>query len=331
MTAGGAIDIHTHVVPAELPSYSGGGDLPWPSVRHSACCKAEVIVSGKLFREIDDRCWNVDRRVEGMARMGVGMQVLSPMPELLSTWFPAAAAAQLGRAVNAAIAAMVAQAPDRFAGLGMVPLQDPELAARELEHAMRELGLRGVEIGTNVEGRAIGDRFFDPFFAAARELGAAIFVHPLRPAGMDRLVGPPVLEQVLAFPCETALAAGSLITGGTLDRHPGLRIALSHGGGALAQLLPRLQHVWSLAPKLQESCGAPVALARSLYVDSLVYDGTALRFLFDSFGTERVTIGTDYPFVIMETDPVGRIAALDLPPAERALVLSGNARRFLGI
>jgi len=324
-----AIDLHTHVVPMDLPGHAG--DLPWPSIRHGTCGHAQVMVSGKLFREIDDRCWDTGRRAGDMEGMGIGRQVLSPMPELLSTWFPAPAAAELGRAVNATIAEMVAQAPDRFTGLGMVPLQDPDLAARELEHAVRVLGLRGVEIGTNVEGRPIGDAFFDPFFAAARALDAAIFVHPLRPAGMERLVGPPVLEQAVGFPCETALATASLITGGMLDRHPGLRIALSHGGGCFAQVLPRLQHVWSMAPGLRERCGEPQALARTLFYDSLVYDGTALRFLIDSFGIGQVAIGTDYPFTIMETEPVARIDGLGLSADDRERLLAGNARRFLGI
>lgn len=323
------IDLHTHVVPASLPGHSG--DLPWPSVQHRACGHARVMVAGKLFREIDERCWYPPRRIADMQAMGIGRQVLSPMPELLSTWFPAQAAADLGRAVNLAIAEMVAQAPDRFTGLGMVPLQDPGLAIRELEHAVGELGLRGVEIGTNVEGRAVGDAFFEPFFAAARALDAAIFVHPLRPAGMERLVGPPILEQTIGFPCETAFAAASLLTGGILDRHPGLRIALSHGGGCFAQVLPRLQHVWQMAPGLRERCGEPRALARTMFYDSLVYDGTVLRFLIDSFGIGQVMVGTDYPFTIMEAAPLRRIDELALMPADRDLLLAGNARRFLGL
>ena len=202
-----AIDVHTHVVPAHLPDerpeFAG---LPWPSIKHTDACHAQVIISGKNYRAIDDACWSVPRRTEQMLGMDVGMQVLSPMPELLSYWLPTNAVSVLARHINETIAEMVRAAPDRFHGLGMVPLQDMDAAQRELEHAMRQLGLKGVEIATNINGVALGHPSLEPFFAAAESLGAAIFVHPLRPAGMDRLVGPANLEQVVAFTCETALA-----------------------------------------------------------------------------------------------------------------------------
>jgi aminocarboxymuconate-semialdehyde decarboxylase len=161
------------------------------------------------------------------------------MPELLSYWLDGTDGAALSRYLNEQIAAMVARESGRFFGLGAVPLQDVDRAIAELEHAMGPLGLAGVEIGTNIDGVVLGDPKLEPFFAAAERLGAAIFVHPLRPCGMERLVGPPLLQQVLAFPGESGLSAASLLTAGTLARHPRLRIAFSHGGGTLAALLPR--------------------------------------------------------------------------------------------
>lgn len=326
------IDVHTHVVPDSLPdSVAGHADIPWPSIRHRDACHAQVIISGKVYREIDHACWDMDRRVADIGAMGVAAQVLSPMPELLSYWLPAAPAQVLARYMNDRIAAMVARAPRRFVGLGMVPLQDIDLAVAELEYAVQAAGLRGVEIGTNVNGVPIGDTRFAPFFAAAEALGAAIFVHPLRPIGMDRLLGPPALEQVLAFPCETGLAIASLVTGGTLKRYPGVRLAFSHGGGTFAQMLPRLQHAWSMMPALQQVTDSPMSAARSLFYDTLVYSELALRFLIDSFGMSQLMIGTDHPFAIMEKAPVSRIDRLQLAAADRAALLAGNARRFLGL
>src|SRR5258705_10874545 len=217
--AAGAIDVHTHVVPESIPAYVGTRrDVPWPSLDHHRSCCARVMIAGKVFREIEDSCWSSERRSADMANMGITTQVLSPMPELLSYWMEPDDTRQLGRHINGDIAAMVAAAPDRFRGLGMVPLQAPDLAAAELDHVMRDLGLDGVEIGTNVGGQPIGDPMFEPFFAAAEELGALIFVHPLRAAGRDQVIGPPGLEQIVAFPCETALAIASMITGGMLHR-----------------------------------------------------------------------------------------------------------------
>lgn len=328
-----AIDVHTHVVPAHLPAaVPGFGDIAWPSIQHTDSCHAKVIIQGRNYRDIENACWDVPRRAREMAEMDVGSQVLSPMPELLSYWLPAGPAQILARHLNETIAEMVRQAPDRLHGLGMVPLQDMERAIKELEYLMQRLGLRGVEIATHVDGVPLGHASLEPFFAAAESLGAAIFVHPLRPAGMDRLVGPANLEQVVAFPCETALAVASAITGGLMQRHPALRIAFSHGGGAFGQVLPRLQHAWSSFAAIRAVVAEePRLAARRMFYDTLVYDPTALRFLADSFGLGQLMVGTDYPFTIMDREPTRRLASLGLSEAQADQVLFGNARRFLGL
>jgi len=327
------IDVHTHVVPEHFPPYAGrAAGAAWPSTVPAHACHRHVMLSGKVYRTVSDRCWDPALRAADMDGQGVARQVLSPMPELLSYWLDGADGGALARYLNEQIAAMVAQAPDRFFGLGAVPLQDLDRAVAELEHAIGTLGLAGVEIGTNVNGMALGDARLEPFFAAAERLGAAIFVHPLRPAGMERLVGPPNLEQIVAFPGETGLAAASLLTGGTLARHPGLRIALSHGGGSLAMLLPRLQHSWQTFAALREAVPeAPQAGARRLWVDSLVYDRLALEHLIERFGPTQVCVGSDFPFAIAEPDPVGRVAALSVDAALREQLLHRNAERWLGV
>jgi len=326
------IDVHTHIVPAELPAHMGTADIAWPSIYHTDSCHAQVVIQGRNFRDITDACWSIERRFEHTAEMGIGAQVLSPMPELLSYWLPAKDAQVLARHINEQIAEMVRQAPDRFYGLGMVPLQDLGLAIAELDYIVKTLGLRGVELGTNIEGKPLGDPAFEPFFAAVEVLDAAVFVHPLRPAGADRIVGPKNLEAVIAFPCETALTIGSIVTGGLMERHPRLRFAFSHGGGGFGQVLPRLQHSWSIDKALQERVPTPpTETARRLYYDSLVYSETALRFLMAQFGVTQIVLGSDHPFGIMEKRPVARVDKLALPDRERELILSGNALRFLGL
>jgi aminocarboxymuconate-semialdehyde decarboxylase len=328
-----SIDIHTHVVPADFPPYAGRHESArWPQMAEAHDCRhRNVIIAGKVFRTVTDECWDVQRRVEAMGRTGIACQVLSPMPELLSYWLLPEDALALGRHVNDTIAGMVDAAPGRFLALGMVPLQDPELAIAELERLMGSGLFRGVEIGTNVNGTPIGDRRFDAFFGAAARLGAAIFVHALHPTGLDRLIGPPMLAALVAFPCETAFAIASLITGGTLARHPSLRIAFSHGGGAFGLILPRLMHGWRAAPALAGGGAlSPVEQARRLYYDTLVYDPPTLAFLIQRFGVTQLCIGTDHPFQIEERDPVGAIDVLGLGPAERKLLHGDNAARLLG-
>ncbi|MEZ5727760.1 MAG: amidohydrolase family protein [Burkholderiaceae bacterium] len=329
----GAIDLHTHVVPAQFPAYAGRHQgVAWPSMKYSSACEADIIIGGRGFRALDDRSWEVSRRLDAMDAAGIDRQVLSPMPELLSYWFPPEDAEVFADHVNGMIADMIAQAPQRFTGLGMVPLQDLERAIRCLETLVRERGFAGVEIGSHIAGTPIGDPSLDPFFEAAESLSAAVFVHALHPIGRERLVGPAMLAAALLFPCDVGLAAASTITGGLLERRPRLRLAFSHGGGAFGLLLPRLAHVWASAPEIQASIARdPRELARRLWFDSLVYDRDTLAFLIGKFGIDRLILGSDFPFQIHDPDPVGRIDALGLEPADAHRLAHANAVAFLGL
>lgn len=329
----GFIDVHTHVVPETFPA-SVGVIAPefWPEMACAHAGHRHVMVSGRVYRTVSHRCWDCDARRADMQRSGAQRQVLSPMPELLSYWMPAQDALRMSQFLNDTIATMVADDPAHFSGLGMVPLQDVDLAIEELRRIMATGVMSGVELGTNINGTAIGDPLFFPFFEAAQELGAAIFIHPLRPAGMERLIGHPALEQVVAFPGETGLAAASMITGGLLARFPSLRIALSHGGGTLQALLPRLQYAWEhLRNLFADDLISPTQAAQMLYYDTLVYDPATLERLISVFGMDRILLGTDYPFPIMDHDPMGRLTPLNLPAAAQEQVLRANARRWLGL
>jgi len=329
----GLIDVHTHVVPETFPRYAGRhGAAAWPQMVAAQPCHQHVMLSGKVYRTVSHQCWDCAVRLADMERRGVACQVLSPMPELLSHWLPPEDGVSMCRYLNDVIASMVSHAPQRFCGLGAVPLQDVELAIAELDRALHQLGLAGVEIGTHVDGTAIGDPRFLPFFEAAAQWGGAVFVHPLRPAAMERLVGPAALEQVLAFPGETGLAAASMITGGTLAKLPSLRIAFSHGGGSLQALLPRLRHAWRcLAPVRDAMVDDPLRLAQRMFFDDLVYDAPTIERLIDVFGVDQIMVGTDYPFTVMDEDPAGRVAELELAPELAQRLRGGNAERWLAM
>ena len=321
------IDVHTHVVPESFPAYAGKGrDVAWPSMAEAHACHKHVMISGKVYRTVSDGCWSVPRRIEDMGGMRVSRQALSPMPELLSYWLPMPDGGVLIRYLNEQIAAMVARAPERFVGLGAVPLQDVDAAIRELEF-LEKLGFAGAELASHVNGVSIGDARFEPFFAAAEALGAAVFVHALRPAGQDRIVGP-FPEQAVCFPGDIALACASLITGGIGARHPRLRIAFSHGGGAMAVLLPRLVHAWKAIPKAREALTeSPAETARRFFYDHLVFDPHTVKFVAATFGAEQMLIGSDYPFNMGDPDPLGTLQKAGLDPA----LTAENARRFLGL
>jgi aminocarboxymuconate-semialdehyde decarboxylase len=251
------------------------------------------------------------------------------MPELLSYWLPLEDGRAMCRFLNDEIARMVDAAPQRFIGLGAVPLQDVDAAIRELEYC-KKLGFSGCEIASHVEGVSIGHEQFEPFFAAAEAMGAAIFVHALRPAGQDRIVGP-FIEQAVCFPGDIGLAAASMITGGIGARHPKLRIAFSHGGGVMSILLPRLVHAWNVFPKAKEALPeSPAVTARRFYYDELVFDPSAVRFVMQTFGDTQIMIGTDYPFAMGDFHPMRTLEAAGIHGETLVALCSSNAKRFLG-
>jgi aminocarboxymuconate-semialdehyde decarboxylase len=333
MHCGCGIDVHAHVIPGEFPKYLGSV-VPsgWPSMAPAHECHRHVMIDGKNYRTVSDKCWTTSRRLADFQDMGLTMQAISPMPELLSYWMKPADGAQLVRFLNEQIATMVHESGGQLIGMGAVPLQDVSLAIDALHHMKTSLGLRGVEIGSNINGVVMGDPQFDPFFEACVALDMPVFVHALRPTGMDRLLGPAPLQQVLAYPTDVGLAAASVLTGNLMTRYPTLRLAFSHGGGTLAMLLPRLQQAMSVFPALKDSVlRSPVAQARELYYDTLVFDTPTLQHLVQTFGASQLMIGTDYPFNFHDQHPITRIHDAGFDAATVDQLTHANARRFLGI
>ena len=329
------IDVHAHVVPSEFPAYLGTKvPADWPSTvsapTANGLCHRHVMIAGKTYRTVSEKCWSVTHRLADLPGMGLSRQAISPMPELLSYWMSATDAAPLLRYLNEQIATMAGESGGVLIGMGAVPLQDIDLAITELRYVVETLGFAGVEIGSNVNGTPIGDPRFAPFFEACEALDASVFVHALKPTGMERLVGPAPLQQVLAYPTDVGLAAASVITTNLLLRRPGLRIAFSHGGGTLSSLLPRLQQGWGVFPALREQIEvAPVEQAQRLFFDTLVFDPSTLEHLVGQFGASQLLVGTDYPFNFHEAAPLAKIACARFDDDVVDQLTHGNARRFL--
>ena len=323
-----AIDVHSHVVPPGFPPLQSDCACAWPSVEREGD-RTTLMVGGRPYRQIDERCWDVPRRLSAMDEDGIGMQVLSPMPELLSHWLPAEAATEMARLLNRTIAAMVRHAPDRLAGLGMVPMQDPPRAVGMLRE-VAEMGLLGIEVGSNIGGVPPADPRFDAVWAEAERLGLCVFVHAVRPVGTDRLLGAG-LEPLVAFPLDTALAAAGFLTTDAAGRFPALRLGFSHGGGALASILPRLAFGRGVHGAMQAALPDPRETARRFFYDSLVYDPQTLRHLIATFGADRIMAGTDFPFAIRQPGLAGWLEGAGLAEDELRAIASGTALRFLGL
>lgn len=336
--------MHTHVVPEDFPSASGRGDR-WPSMDHLTASRANVMIAGKNFRTVTEQCWNPRRRIADMGAEGAHVQVLSPMPELLSYWFTPADGLDMCRYLNDFIGRLVESSPLHFQGLGVVPLQDPECAAKELTR-LKEAGLLGIELGSNVLGKSLGEERFIPFFQEVERLSLAVFVHALHPTFTDRFVGPAWLDNSIGFPTDTGLTIASLMTGHTLDSCPNLRLAFSHGGGTFPWILPRMQQAWSgswngeppvygphpTARPLQELLPkSPREYAQDLYYDTLVFDRRAIRYLVDLIGTSQLMVGTDYPFIAPEQPIARTLQSMGLSADSWEDICCRNARRFLGL
>jgi aminocarboxymuconate-semialdehyde decarboxylase len=327
------VDLHTHVVPARWDDWAsrfGGGR--WPRLVTKDACHATIMTGEQFFRDVDDRSWDPARRLSDMDRLGIDVQVLSPPPVMFCYWAEAKAAQAFARMQNENLADITSRHRRRFLGMATVPLQDVALAIDELRHARERLGLRAVEIGTCPGGRDFDDPTLFDFFAACRDLGVAVFVHPATPlVGQERLTRY-YFPLIVGNPLETAVAISKLIFGGVLERLPDLRICFAHGGGAFPFTLARLNHGWRVRPEGPAAIPhEPREYARRLWVDSLTLAPENLRFVLDVLGPERVVIGSDYPFDMGQDDPVAFLAGAGLTPDVRAGIEHANAARFLAL
>ena len=320
------IDVHTHVVPAELPFGSYPGDH-WPRVEVDGEV-GNVFVGDTPFRTVRSASWDLDRRAEDMEEHRVKRQVLSPMPELFCYWADGDSATDYCAAMNDWLAIRVREGRGRFDAFGIVPMQAPDRAAAMLTD-VAAAGLRGVEIGSNIEGVPLHDSRYADLFAEAERFGLTVFVHAFHPHLFDSFSGLPAASGV-TFPNEIGFAAGGLVAEGVLHRHPELRVCASHGAGSLGLLLPRLDRMWDFDPTFKERLPErPSVLARRFFVDLLVFAPYALTYVLEVLGHDRVVVGSDYPFM---PDPPGAIleemTALSREDLER--ICTRNALALLG-
>ena len=332
------IDVHAHYLPRDWPDLAAKyGDARFPVIHHGDDGRSRIYKDGKFFREIWAKTWDPQIRIDEYADFGVQVQVLSTVPVMFSYWAKANHALELHQALNDHMAEACRNYPRNYAGIGTVPLQSPTLAIRELERCMDQLGLQGVQIGSHLHLADGGHWNLDapelfPFFEAAAELGAAVLVHPWDMMGSDSM--PKYwLPWLVGMPAEQARAACSLVFGGVLERLPKLKVCMAHGGGSFPYTIGRIEHGFNMRPDLvaTDNFRNPRDYLQRLYFDSWVADDAALRYLLETCGSERVMLGTDYPFPLGEQVPGEGIERLQLDEAQRARLYHGTALEWLGL
>ncbi len=328
------IDVHTHILPKNWPDLNAKYNTHgFVTIEHHKPCCAKLMIGDKLFREIEDNSWDEKVRIKECSHKGVNMQVLSTVPVMFNYWAKPEATFDLSRYLNDHIAGVVRDNPDRFIGLGTLPMQDTKLALKELERCMNQLDMAGVEIGTHIHGRNLDDEGVIEIFEAAQELGAAVFIHPWDMLGKDRM--PQYwLPWLVGMPAETALAICSMIFGGVFERLKKLRVCFAHGGGSFPFTLGRIEHGFNVRPDLVATRNTvnPRNYLGKFYLDSLVHDELSLEFLIALMGEDNIVMGSDYPFPLGEHEPGKLIESMaELSNGVKEKLLWKNALEFLGL
>ncbi|MEV0057520.1 amidohydrolase family protein [Saccharopolyspora shandongensis] len=324
------LDVHTHFFPPDLPPPSEAAAAEgWP-VTATSGDTIRIFQRGKLVRTLGPNAWDAAARLRDMDREGVQAQVVMPTPFTFLYDADPEVTIRYARAQNDRLAELVTEGSGRFFGLGTIPLQQPDAAIAEARRLRHELGLHGVEIGTHAHRFQLHNEELAPVLAELAALGAAVFVHPWQPVAPHRS-GHHGLAFGLGRPIETELAVGSLLFGGCLDRHPTLRICLAHGGAGIPALRGRLRNGWQRQNDRVPACDPRTALRR-FWADGLTYDAGALTLAEDTFGPDRLVVGSDYPFAATESPIAASFRQADAlrMGTHWRVQTTTNALKFLG-
>ncbi len=326
------VDIHCH---CNCAAVAGEMQLEADRAGRTALAYGNELTqetNRKQLAAIAPKMDSVEERLADMDRMGIDVQAISVPPYQFYYWAEPEVGRDAARLLNEYLVETAAKAPDRFVTLGTIPLQNPEMAVAELERCMGELGMRGVEIMTHVNGKELSRSGLDPFFAKAEELGALIFIHPDGFTHGDRFQEHYFLN-LIGHPIENTLAIGHLVFDGVLDRYPGLKVCIAHGGGYAPAYAGRFDHGYHARPDCRQHIPEPPsAYMKKLYFDTVVFEPDQLEFLIRKWGADHILLGTDYPYDMGEEDPVGLIARVEgLSDDDRDAVGGGNAATLLNI
>ncbi|CAN5823879.1 amidohydrolase family protein [soil metagenome] len=325
------IDIHTHIMPDKMPNWAqkfGYGEFIHLEHRN---CKACMMKGDKLFREVEENCFNAEIRIKEMDETDVNIQVLSTIPVLFNYWAKPKDCLETSRFLNDHIADTVAKDDRRFIGIGTVPMHDSALAIQEMERCVKELKMPGLEIGSNINGINLSDPRFFTFYEAAEKLGCSLFVHPWEMMGENQM-SKYWLPWLVGMPAETSRAICSMIFGAVFEKFPQLKVAFAHGGGSFPISIGRIEHGFNVRPDLVAIDNEinPRDYIGKFWIDSLVHDEKAMNFIIDIMGEDNICLGSDYPFPLGEHHPGKLIESMNFSKLLSDKLNFKNAEAWLG-
>ena len=321
------IDIHTHILPEKMPDWSKKfGYGGFVSLEHHKVGCARMMIDDVFFREIMSNCWEPKDRIEEMKTFLSDVQVLSTIPVMFNYHINAKDSLMIQQFLNDHIASVCKAYPNHFIGLGSIPMQDPELAVKELERCVLELGLSGIQIGTNINNLNLSEKMFWPIWQRAEELNACIFVHPWNMMGQKDM-NKYWLPWLVGMPAESSRAICSLIFGGIFEQFPKLRFAFAHGGGSFPFTLGRIEHGFEMRPDLCaiDNPKKPESYCGHFWIDSLVHHPKAFAYNLELFGNEKIVVGSDYPFPLGELSPGELVRSMKYEASIEKKILVDNA------
>jgi len=326
------IDMHTHILPKQLPNFAqkfGYGDFI--HLIHNADGSANMMKGEKFFRRIQPNCWDAEMRIKDYEKFDTQVQVVCTIPVMFSYWAKAKDTKALAEFLNDDIAELCERYPQNYLGLGTLPMQDADEAIKELQRC-KEIGLLGIQIGSNINDKNLSEPEFFPIFEAAQELDMAIMVHPWNMMGMENM-SKYWLPWLVGMPAETSRAACSMIFGGVLEKLPQLRVCFSHAGGSFLPTLGRIEHGYNCRPDLVaiHNNVNPRQYLGEFWVDCITHDPKALQYILDLQGSKRVTLGSDYPFPLGDLEIGQFINEMDLDPQAIEDIFCNSTLEWLNI
>lgn len=322
--------MHTHILPKTMPNWTEKfGYGKFIHLEANTDGSANMLQGGEFFRRIVENCWDENIRIHDYAKFNTQIQVVCTIPIMFSYWAKSKDCSELSRFLNDHIAELTTRYPTNYIGLGTVPMQDAEEAIKELER-IKSIGLVGIQIGSNINDENLNEEKFFPIFQACELLSLAVMVHPWQMMGFDSMKKY-WLPWLVGMPAETSRAACSMIFGGILERLPLLRVCFSHAGGSFIPTLGRIEHGFNCRPDLVavDNLVNPREYLGKFWVDSITHDIDALKYIIQLQGSDRVCLGSDYPFPLGDLEIGKFIEESDLSPTQIDDIFSNSTLAWL--